>query len=366
VKESGGRRVTLKDVAAAAGVSVSTASRALNPHSRHSIAPPVAARIRELSKQLGYIQNVAAYSLKTNRSKAIGIIVPDIADPMFPPVIRGIEQGLERHNYITMLSNTDDDPHREARAIEVMSARGVDGFILASVRRREATLPRLLNGKAVVSVIRQVENAEIASVVHDQEEGVRRILTHLLSLGHRQIAHIAGPQNLSTGFGCYDAFVRYAQASGLRDAKKKTVFAARFTELDGERCAEELMAGGQPFTAVVCANDRLAIGAIAAFQRRGLACPDDVSVVGMNDMPLADRLRPPLTTVHQQHYRAGVECAELLVDILEGPEREHPRHIVLPVELVIRGSTSVPRNLSAAKSTQRRSSRSARASPRNS
>jgi LacI family transcriptional regulator len=102
------------------------------------------------------------------------------------------------------------------------------------------------------------------------------------------------------------------------------------------------MASAQPVTAVVCANDRLAVGAIAAFQRRGLSCPADISVVGMNDMPLADRLRPPLTTVQNQHYRAGVESAELLVDILDGPQREHPRHIVLPVELVIRGSTSVP------------------------
>ena len=125
---------------------------------------------------------------------------------------------------------------------------------------------------------------------------------------------------------------------GIGKAKPNAVFAHAFNETEGERCAEELLARGQPFTAIVCANDRLAVGAIAALRRHGLRCPDDVSVTGYNDMPLADRLSPALTTVRVQHHKGGRESAELIVELMRGSHAE-PKHIVLPVEIVIRGST---------------------------
>jgi LacI family transcriptional regulator len=116
-------------------------------------------------------------------------------------------------------------------------------------------------------------------------------------------------------------------------------FARAFNEAEGERCTEELLVTGRPFTAIVCANDRLAIGAIAALRRHALRCPEDVSVTGFNDMPLADRLSPALTTVRVQHFRAGVEAAEIVVDMIERKDSEEPRQLVLPVELVVREST---------------------------
>jgi LacI family transcriptional regulator len=191
---------------------------------------------------------------------------------------------------------------------------------------------------AVVTVSRRTDDPRFSSVVHDEDDGVRRILTHLASLGHRCLATIAGPQTVSTGFNRYTSFLRQGEGLALETGPPPVSFARAFNELEGERCAEELLAAGRPFTALVCANDRLAVGAITALRRHGIDCPRDMSVTGFNDMALADRLSPALTTVRVNHYRAGVEAADLIVEKL-AKGAAGPRHVVLPVELVVRDST---------------------------
>lgn len=330
-------RTTLKDVARAVGVNVSTVSRALDPDSGHPVSPPLARKIHAASQRLNYQPNAAASALRTLRSRTVGVIVPDIADPAYPPIIRGIEDALGRHGYVAILANTDGDLRRQQRIIEAMRARAVDGLILATVARDDPAM-RLVDGLPIVTVVRAADDARISSVVHDEEDGMSRILTHLVSCGHRQIAAIAGPQTLSTGFRRFRAFEQQRKALGLGRTKPNVIFATAFNEAEGERCAEALIARGTPFSAIVCANDRLAVGAIAALRRHGLTCPDDVSVTGYNDMPLADRLSPALTTVRVQHYKGGVESAELIVALMRGTEAP-PRHVVLSVEIVVREST---------------------------
>jgi LacI family transcriptional regulator len=339
------KRVTLKDVAQAVGVHVSTVSRALDPKTRHLITAEVADQILEASKRLDYRQNAAAYSLKTNRTRTIGVVLPDITNPIFPPIIRGVEDALARHRYLAILANTDGDLHREEDITETLRARGVDGLILASVEREDEAVTRLTEGGLpVVTVNRTVDDRDVSSVAHDEDEGIRLILDHLVSLGHRRIANIAGPQHLSTGEQRYRAFERHRAAMRLDCDDALVAFAQAFNEAEGERCADELLSRGGAFTAIVCSNDRLAIGALAALRRKGLACPEQVSVTGYNDMPLLDRLFPPLTTIRVQQYRAGFEAAELLYGLLETPvDLREPRHVVLPVELVVRGSTQAPR-----------------------
>ncbi len=332
-------RVGLKDLAREVGVHVSTVSRALNPDSGHPVAPELMAEIRKASRRLGYRQNLAAYSLKTNRSRTIGVVVPDITDPVFPPIIRGIEDGLAQSGYVAMLANTDGDTRRQVKVLEAMRARGVDGLILASVLRNDKMVSRLAAGLPVVTVSRRSDDPGFSSVVHDEDDGVGQLVTHLVSLGHRDIACIAGPQTVSTGFNRYSAFLRHRDLAGLQGQPPSAAFAKAFNESEGERCAEELLAAGRAFSAVICANDRLAIGAISAFRRHGISCPGDVSVTGFNDMPLADRLSPALTTVRVQHYKAGFEAAGVLVDLIEA-EIGDPQHLVLPVETVVRGSTA--------------------------
>jgi LacI family transcriptional regulator len=328
-------RPTLKDIARDVGVHVSTISRALN--GTHPVSPDLARKIKRASERQGYQPNAAAVMLKTNRSRTIGVVIPDITDPVFPPIIRGIEDGLARHGYVAILANTDGDPQRQVRIIETLRPRGVDGLIVASALRHDADISRLTTGMAVVTVSRRTNDARFSSVVHDEDEGVRRILTYLVSLGHCRLATIAGPQTVSTGHNRYASFLGHGEALRLGLDPPPVSFARAFNELEGERCAEELLAAERPFTAVMCANDRLAVGAIAALRRHGIDCPRDVSVTGFNDMALADRLSPALTTVRVNHYRAGAEAAELIVDKL-AKSSAAPRHLVLPVELIVRDS----------------------------
>jgi LacI family transcriptional regulator len=338
------RRVTLKHVAQAVGVNVSTVSRALDPSATHGVSPDLAEEIRKASRRLGYKPNAAAYTLKTNRTRTIGVVVPDLSDPVFPPIIRGIEDGLGLHDYVSIVANTDNDARREERVLETLNARGVDAFILATMKRHDTRIAQRTEGKPVVTIVRKVDDAELSSVVHDEDEGIRRLMTHLVSLGHKDIAHIGGPQDVSTGFMRYSAYERCRKLLNVSRGGALTVFARTFSEEEGERCAEELLASGHAFTAVVCGNDKLAIGALATFQRRGLRCPDDVSVTGFNDIPLVDRLQPPLTTVRVQHHKLGFEAALMAVEALRLPEKARKAgHLVLPVELVVRASTRAVR-----------------------
>jgi len=332
-------RPTLKDVARKVGVHVSTVSRALDAQTNNRLASRLVEKIRRTALRSGYRPNPAARALRTRRSRTIGVVIPDIADPAFPPIIRGIEEGLARNDYVAIVASTDGNPRRQQRVLETMRARGVDGLIVASALRSDAMLSKLASGIPVTTVIRKADAAGFSSVLHDEDDGIRLAVTHLVSLGHRSIATIAGPQSLSTGHNRHAAFNRHAKLLGVNLAPPLAAFARAFNEAEGERCTEELLVTGRPFTAIVCANDRLAIGAIAALRRHALRCPEDVSVTGFNDMPLADRLSPALTTVRVQHFRAGVEAAEIVVDMIEREDSEEPRQLVLPVELVVREST---------------------------
>jgi len=332
------QRVTLKDVAEAAGVHASTVSRALDPRTRSLINPTVVERIIEISEKLEYRPNAAAYSLRTNRSRTIGVIVPDIENPIFPPMVRGIESALLARGYYAILGNTDGDEGRERDLANGFMSRGIDGLILASVSREDKIVHDTAEaGTPIVTVNRRLDNPAISSVVHMEESGVLRALTHLVSLGHRRIAVLSGPQSASTGAERHAAFLHHRETLGAADDPRLICFANAYTESEGERCIEELIARGAPFTAVLCANDRLAIGAICALERRNLSCPRDISVTGYNDMPMVDRIHPPLTTVRIQQYQMGVEAGRTILGMIEGSR--DPQHIVLPVELVIRGST---------------------------
>ncbi len=338
------RRVTLKDVARQAGVHVSTVSRALNPGTRHLIRPELVDEIARVSARLNYSPNAAALSLKTNRTHSIGVVVPDITNPVFPPIIRGIEDALAQHGYLAILANTDGGLDQEARIADLLRARGVDGLILASVERQDETVSRLAgDGLPIVTVNRRVDDDTVSSVINDEDAGILDVLRHLAALGHRRVANIAGPQAMSTGIERYQAFERHRTALGLDGDPGLVAFASGFNEDEGDARAVELIARRQGFTALVCANDRLAIGAIAALRRHGLEPPRDVSVTGYNDMPLVDRLSPPLTTVRIQQYEVGFEAAGVLVGLLQvRPEQRRARHLVRSVELIVRGSTAPP------------------------
>jgi len=337
------KRVTLREVAQTAGVHISTVSRALDPNTRHLINSEIVSRIVKISQELDYRRNAAAFSLKTNQTRTIGVIVPDITNAIFPPIIRGIEDSLATGGYLAIVGNTDGVHEREQNLLATFLARGVDGLILASVEREDDAVERAASENTpIVTVNRQVDRDNVSSVAHDETEGIRRVLTHLASLGHRKIAMIAGPQTSSTGARRYAAFQQFRSALRLESDERLVVFAASYNEASGEQGVEELIAGGADFTAVVCGNDRLAVGAIAALARLKLKCPEDISVTGYNDMSMMDRIDPPLTTVRIQQYRMGREAGAMLQRMIGG--QTQAQHIVLPVELMIRGSTAARRS----------------------
>jgi LacI family transcriptional regulator len=340
------RRTTLKDVARVAGVHLSTVSRALNPSTQHMLTHAVVEEIRAISRELDYRPNAAAHSLRTNRTRTIGIVVPDITNPVFPPIIRGIEDALAKRGYLAILANTDGHLAQEATIADLLRARGVDGLILASVEREDAAVSRLAaEGLPIVTVNRRVDDPAVSSVVNNEAAGILDVLNYLVALGHRRIANVAGPQAMSTGVERYRAFERNRRALKLDLDPALVAFAAGFNEEEGLARTEEIMRRRPDFTAIVCANDLLAIGAIGALRRRGLKCPRDVSVTGYNDMPLVDRLSPPLTTVRIEQYDAGFEAAGILVELIQTPsEQRRPQHSVHPVELIVRESAQRPRH----------------------
>ncbi len=336
------RRTTLKDVAKAVGVHVSTVSRALNPDTRHFIRAEVVERILAAAERLSYRPNAAAYSLRTNRTRIIGVVIPDIANPVFPPIIRGIEDELSERGYLAILVNSEPRNPRHAAAVDALQAHGVEGLIVASVERDDPVMLQLVeDGVPVVTVNRRADDSVVPSVIHDEDAGMRLLLEHLKQLGHHKVVSIAPPQFISTGKARYEGFERYRRALGFDPDPRLALFAGALNEAEGERCAAAALDGIRGFTALVASNDRLAIGAISLLRKRGIACPGDISVTGFNDMPMVDRFDPPLTTVRVQQYEVGRRAASMLLRRLDGerlPPPEH--HVVMPVELIVRASTA--------------------------
>jgi LacI family transcriptional regulator len=341
------RPATLRDVAAAARVHPATASRALNPETRLLVSEDTARRVTAAAAKLGYRPNPVARSLRTRRSHTVGVLIPDLNNPLFPPIVRGLEDKLAAAGYVALIGNTDADASRERLIFEQMRARHVDGFVLATVTVHDRLLAEAAAADVpVVLMNRLSQDYSFPSVSVDNEQGARMAVTHLARLGHTRIAHIAGPQEASTGVSRLRGFRDGMASHQLEVSEDLIIYASRYTVEEGTRCARELLARDSGFTAVAAANDMLAVGCYAALDEAALQCPDDMSVIGFNDMPFIDRLRPPLTTVRFPHYQLGTEAAQLLLERIG--DREAPVKIMyLAPELVVRGSTAAPAGIAA-------------------
>jgi LacI family transcriptional regulator len=340
------RRITLKDIARETGVHVSTVSRALDPATRAAITAEVAEKIQSAAQRLGYRPNRIAAGLRTNRTMTVGVMIPDITNVIFPPILRGIESVLEPLGYASIIVNTDSEKERESRLVDVLRDRGVDGIIHTAALRSDPSIARAAeDGLPVVTLNRRVEQSQIPYVINDEEGGIRDMLAHLRDLGHRSIAHIAGPQDLSTGQLRLAAFREAMKAMQLDYDPALVMTATHFDEHQGRHCAGQLVASGRVFTAILCANDRLALGAIESLRDHGIDCPHDVSVTGFNDMPFLDLIRPKLTTMRIEQHSAGQTAARVLLRLINGTDgNEVPGETILPVKLIVRESTAPPRS----------------------
>ncbi len=332
------KRPGLKDVAEAAGVHVSTASRALDETRSTMVSPETVERVQRAASDLGYRVNRMARALKMNRSFTVGMLIPDITNPFFPPIVRGAEDALAERGYTLILGNTDNDEAKERRHLTGMLERQVDGLLLAMARRQDPLVEELLTGAApVVLVNRTIDRGGVSAVIPDDQAGMTLAVEHLSGLGHSRIAHVAGPSNTSTGARRAGGFVAAMSLIGL--SPLAVCEAAAFSETAAREAVASLFERELLPTAIVAANDLIAIGVIEAGEKAGLRCPDDISVVGFNDMPYADRLRPALTTIRIPEYEIGRRAGVVLLGIIGEPDRA-PETILIPPELVIRESTA--------------------------
>ncbi|HEY3685187.1 MAG TPA: LacI family DNA-binding transcriptional regulator [Streptosporangiaceae bacterium] len=336
------RAVTLRDVAQLAGVHPGTVSRALNEATRPLVNAETTRRVLDAAEKLKYRPNPIARGLKTNRSRTVGVIVPDLLNPLFAAIVRGIEARLDRDGYTLLITNTDNDPDRERTQFEAMLARQVDGFITATAHRDHRLITEVVGPDAkVVLVNRRADDNALPAVTVDDERGVRLTVAHLVELGHRRIAQLSGPSRLSTGMRRRQGFVAAMAERGLDVDPELLDSGDGFTEAEGARVCRDLIGRGVPFTAIVAGNDLMALGCLDALDEVGLRCPEDVSIVGFNDIPFAGRFRPPLTTVRIPHYELGATAGGLLLDMLRG-EDVGRRQILLDPELIVRESTAPP------------------------
>ena len=331
-------RVTLADVAKAAGVNAATVSRSLNPATESQVSKETARKIKKISKDLGYTPNTVARGLRTRKSLTIGVVIPDLTNPIFPPIVRGIDSYLIPRGYSAFVVNTDGNHEIEQTLISSLMERQVDGLIVATGHTEGDLLTQYhQRGVKVVMVNRESPGIPFPAVTSDDSAGISAIIEHLVALGHKNFIHLAGPADSSTGLLRSRTFVSECKRLGISG---KVIKNESYSIDEGQAAVDKLLDHGtRNFSAIVAGNDLLALGAYHSLRTHGLKCPEDVSVVGFNNMPFTADFQPPMTTVNAPHFDMGVEAARLLLSQIEGIDTA-PVKVTLPVSLIIRGSTA--------------------------
>lgn len=333
------RPTSIKDIARMANVSSSTVSRALQ--NSPLISHRTAERIQHIAKESGYRVSAIARGLVTQRTKSIGVVVTTIADPFVSEVVNGLEDCGNDHGYSIFLANSNADPDRETRVVHSFSERRVEGIVVTSSRVGARYLPLLSEMRIPIVLVNNQHPGEfVNSVLIENVKGSAEVTNHLIQLGHRRIAY------LGDRFGFQSDMERFA---GYREALERAGFPF-LPELvvhgDG-KCeggmtgTEALLRLPEPPTAIVCYNDMTALGALRQLHLKKLRVPEDVSLVGFDDLFIASYTQPPLTTLRQPRRMMGRLAMESLLKLIRGEESASSIHV--PAELIIRESTAPPR-----------------------
>jgi LacI family transcriptional regulator, repressor for deo operon, udp, cdd, tsx, nupC, and nupG len=324
-------RVTSVDVARRAGVSQSTVSLVLSGKAPGRISARTEAAVRQAAEELGYRPNVAARTLRTGTARTVGLVVTDVTHPFFGPVLRGAQAAAWRAGYAVTLVDVANDPDRERASFEALRAGPADGYMFFTVDPPEGS------GEHVVAI--EVSPPGMTFVRFDTERGTDLAVRHLVDLGHRRFGHLGSGLDAKTFRLRRSRLLAVLAEAGIAPGAHAT---AEFTFDDACRAALELLSAPARPTAVYCDDDLLAGGVYLAARELGLDIPGDVSVVGFDDLPFARVFDPPLTTIAIDPEELGATAFDLLRELMGG--REPPGRI-LPVELVVRGSTGSPSEL---------------------
>ena len=303
------------------------------------VTEEIANKILSAVAEMGYRPNTFAQSLKTNRSYTIGVMVPDLTNPAFALIIKGIDNLLESHGYSVIVANTYNLEEKQQSTLNKFRERHVDGLIIATAKRKEALISDCIGeGTPFVQAVRTSETTGVCSVVSDELIGGNMVISHLAQLGHKRVAYIAGPQFFSTGFERYKGFLGGMLDNSLQVENDSVIFCDAFSKEEGRNAASKLLALNKKVTAIYVGNDIMALGVYEELEARGLKCGKDISVVGFDDMPFADKFNPPLTTVHTPMINVGTEAARILIDKIN--DNNMPSRIIkLKPDLIVRAST---------------------------
>ena len=331
------RRPTMKDVAGRAGVAVSTVSYVLN--NSGPVADDRRARVLEAVRTLGYLPNESARSLKRHSVATIGLVVPDLVNQYFAMIAEGVEQAASEKDVLVVFCTPEATGGGESWNSRLLRSQRLDGLIyLSGAETRMEPLVELIRVGPVVLVDEKLPGFDLPSVVSQNRRGAREIAAHLTSLGHRRLAILGGPSELWTAEQRLSGYREAIAAAGL-DPDAIPLFCGDYRMASGEQLAEEALTRpvAERPTALICANDQMAIGALSYCRRAGIRVPEDVSVVGFDDLPLASLLTPSLTTVRQPARELGMEAVKLLLSLVDGANPASPPPS--PVLLKIRESS---------------------------
>jgi LacI family transcriptional regulator len=329
--------VTLYDVARAADVHPSTVSRALDPNKHSRVKAETRERIIQIANELGYRPDLVARSLQSGRTGTVGVILADLGNTFVTPLVHGVAASLESARALPTIAETQDDHARMVNILDHMLSRRVDGIV--AVAARAADQQALETAAKVVPVVlasRPLQHTDLAMATHDDREGGRLVAEHLFQLGHRIVAQLCGPDDVLNFPRRAEGFREVAAERGLHELTIGEC-AERPVAEEGERLMELLLDGSPRLpTAVFAHNDLMALGALSVLRQRSLRVPEDISLVGCNDLPLVGHLTPPLSTVRLRPLELGKAAGDMVVEMMSG---QRPANVSLGVRLIPRGSS---------------------------
>ncbi len=322
-----------------AGVSIATVSRTFaDPQ---TVSSGLRLRVQEAARALGYRPSRAARALRMGTSQTVGVVIPDLQNPFFTEVVHGAEGVLQAAGYTLLLSNSDESPERERTNLETLRAEGVAGIVFVPINAARSCYRQVLAPPVhVVAVDRSPSNLRVDLVTVDNVQGARLAVAHLVALGHPEVALLGGPSRHSTARERELGYLDGLRLAGLR-ARPECIYRADFREGGGYDGMKALLALRRRPAAVFVANNLMTLGAFRALHEAGVRIPDEIAIVGFDDMPWATSLSPPLTAVSQPATEIGSTAAGLLLDRIARPDRAS-RHVILATKLVVRASSGAP------------------------
>jgi LacI family transcriptional regulator len=331
---------TLNEVARRAGVSAMTVSRVVN--GRGSVDSETRQRVEEAIQALDYVPNRIARGLISQKTQTIGIIVPDIVNPFFAPVVRGAESAARKAGYRVLLCNSEGDLRLEREYIEDLVAHRVEGLLLtpASDRSRSSILSLLRGGFPLVLIDRALPDADCDLIVSDNAQGARRLIEHLIAIGHREIAHVSDAEDTSTGRERLRGYREALEAAGI-PFQPELVIRTTVDRIGGYRAAQEILARDPLPTAIFAVNNMTAVGTMEALRERSLSVPKDMGLVCFDDVEHLAVLSPILTVIDQPAEIFGSLGVQLLLERMTGKANSRPRRIILQTDLIVRQSCCV-------------------------